>query len=166
MKKLSLSLNNFLIIFFFINFSISTSKDLNFISGKAIITDGDTIKINGEKIRFGGIDAPEKKQICYLNGKKIYCGKISSEKLKEIIGKNEVNCIKEEGRDRYNRIIAECFVKGDSVSKNMVKSGYAFDYTKYSKKKYAKYQEYAKNNKLGIWKMKFEYPWIWRKKNR
>ena len=48
----------------------------------------------------------------------------------------------------------------------MVKSGHAFDYAKYSKKKYAKYQEYAKNNKLGIWKMKFEYPWIWRKKNR
>ena len=24
----------------------------------------------------------------------------------------------------------------------------------------------SKNNKLGIWKMKFEYPWIWRKKNR
>jgi len=166
MKKLSLSLNNFLIIYFFINFSISTGKDLNFISGKAIITDGDTIKINGEKIRFGGIDAPEKKQICYLNGEKIYCGKISSEKLKEIIGKNKVNCIKEKDRDRYNRIIAECFVKGDSVSKNMVKSGYAFDYAKYSKKKYAKYQEYAKNNKLGIWKMKFEYPWIWRKKNR
>jgi hypothetical protein len=27
------------------------------------ITDGDTIKINGEKIRFSGIDTPELKQI-------------------------------------------------------------------------------------------------------
>jgi len=166
MKKLSLILSNFLIIFSLINSSILNSKDLNFISGKAIITDGDTIKINGEKIRFGGIDAPEKKQICSLNGKKIFCGKISSEKLKEIIDKKIVECIKEKNRDKYNRIIAECFVNGDSISKNMVKNGYAFDYAKYSKKKYAKYQEYAKNNKLGIWKMKFEYPWIWRKKNR
>ena len=166
MKKLNLSLCNFLIIYFFINFSISISEDLNFIYGKAIVTDGDTIKINGEKIRFGGIDAPEKEQICNLNGEKIFCGKISSQKLKEIIGKNKVKCIKEKNRDRYRRIIAECFVNGESISKNMIKSGYAFDYPKYSKNKYAKYQEYAKKNQLGIWKMKFDYPWLWRKKNK
>ena len=34
------------------------------------------------------------------------------------------------------------------------------------KKKYAKDEEYAKTNKLGIWTMKFEYPWEWRKKNK
>ena len=28
------------------------------------IIDGDTIILNGEKIRFSGIDAPELKQIC------------------------------------------------------------------------------------------------------
>ena len=131
MKKRNLSLSNFLIIFFFIYFSISNSEDLNFISGKAIIIDGDTIKINGEKIRFGGIDAPEREQICYLNGKKFFCGKISAQKLKEIIGKNNVKCIKEKNRDRYRRIIAECFVNEDSISINMVKSGHAFDYEKY-----------------------------------
>ena len=166
MKKRNLSLSNFLILFFFIIFSNSNSEDLNFIYGKAIVIDGDTIKINGEKIRFGGIDAPEIEQICYLNGKKFFCGKISSQKLKEIIGKNKVKCIKEKNRDRYRRIIAECFVNGNSISKNMVKSGHAFDYEKYSKNKYAKYQEYAKKNKLGIWRMKFEYPWLWRKKNK
>ena len=48
----------------------------------------------------------------------------------------------------------------------MVRSGYAFDYPKYSKKKYSKDQIYAKNNKLGLWSMKFDYPWIWRKNNR
>ncbi len=78
----------------------------------------------------------------------------------------KTNSLKKKNRDRYRRIIAECFVNGDSISINMVKSGYAFDYAKYSKKKYAKYQEYAKKNKLGIWKMKFEYPWLWRKKNK
>ena len=38
------------------------------ITGKAIVIDGDTIKINDERIRLYGIDAPEKEQIC----KKIY----------------------------------------------------------------------------------------------
>ena len=166
MKKQNLILANFLIIFLFINFSILNSEDLKFISGKATIIDGDTIIINDEKIRFGGIDAPETKQICYLNSNKVFCGKISSEKLKEIIAENIVNCIRERNKDKYGRIIAECFIKDESISSNMVKNGYAFDYARYSKKKYAKYQEYARKNKLGIWKMKFEYPWLWRKKNK
>ena len=48
----------------------------------------------------------------------------------------------------------------------MVINGYAFDYPKYSKKKFAKEQEYAKKNKLGLWSMKFEFPWEFRNKNR
>ena len=34
------------------------------------------------------------------------------------------------------------------------------------KKKYASFQKFAEENKLGLWKMKFDFPWIWRKKNR
>ncbi len=48
----------------------------------------------------------------------------------------------------------------------MVRNGYAFDFARYSKKKYAEDETYAKSNKLGIWMMKFEYPWVWRKKNK
>ena len=40
----------------------------------------------------------------------------------------------------------------------------ARDIAKYSKKKYAADQEYAKQNKLGLWSMKFEFPWDFRKK--
>ena len=48
----------------------------------------------------------------------------------------------------------------------LVKNGYAFDYPKYSKGKYSKEQEYAKINKLGIWNMKFEFPWEFRDRIR
>ena len=41
----------------------------------------------------------------------------------------------------------------------MVKNGYACDYKKYSKKKYATQQEYAKSRKLGIWSLNFESSW-------
>ena len=34
------------------------------------IIDGDTIILNGEKIRFSGIDAPELKQICAKDSQK------------------------------------------------------------------------------------------------
>ena len=38
------------------------------------VIDGDTIVLNGEKIRFSGIDAPEYDQDCMNGDKKIYCG--------------------------------------------------------------------------------------------
>ena len=59
MKKQKLILISFFFLLF--NNIPSVSSDHNFflISGKAKIIDGDTIKINNKKIRFGGIDAPE-----------------------------------------------------------------------------------------------------------
>ena len=132
------------------------------------ITDGDTIKLNGERIRFSGIDTPEsyyrgKKQFCYLNEEKIDCANLSKLQLKEKIGANPISCEREKNKDRYGRTVAECFVNGESLSKFMVRSGYAFDWPRYSKKKYAEDEEYAKTNKLGLWTMEFEYPWIWKK---
>ncbi len=38
------------------------------------IVDGDTIHLNGEKIRFTGIDTPELKQSCLKEGIKDLCG--------------------------------------------------------------------------------------------
>ena len=58
MKKLSLNLSSFIVIILF-SISFSYSDENNIIIGKAIVLDGDTIKIKGERIRFGGIDAPE-----------------------------------------------------------------------------------------------------------
>ena len=54
----------------------------------------------------------------------------------------------------------------ETQSRLMVRNGYTFDWPKYSKKKYAMDEEYAKVNKLGLWTMKFEYSWKWRKKIR
>ncbi len=169
MKKQNLSLSNFLILFFFINSSFSNSEDLKSIYGKAEVIDGDTIIINEERIRFGGIDAPEsfyrgKKQVCHLNEKKIFCGELSKEKLKEKIFNNNISCIIEKNKDRYGRTIAECFIDGESLSVFLVRNGYAFAYRKYSDK-FIKEEEFAKKNKNGLWSMKFEYPWDFRKKD-
>jgi len=170
MKKLSLNLSSLIIIILF-SISFSYSDENNITKGKAIVMDGDTIKINGERIRFGGIDAPEsyyrgKKQTCTEDNKKVFCGQISKDKLIEKIGNNSVNCKIEKNKDKYKRSVGECFIKEESLSVFMVRNGYAFDWPHYSKGKFANDQEYAKINKLGFWKMKFEYPWIWKKKVR
>ena len=96
MKKPSLTLSSLFIVILF-SFSFSYSDEKNIIIGNAIVVDGDTIKINGKKIRFGGIDAPEsyfkgKKQTCIEGNKEVFCGQISKYKLKEKIRNNSVNC--------------------------------------------------------------------------
>ena len=125
------------------------------------VIDGDTIVLNGEKIRFSGIDTPELKQTCLQNGKKIDCGMFAKILLVKKIGNNTPQCISE-GKDFYKRTLAECFVNGESLSSFLVRSGYAFAYRKYSTK-FIEDEEFAKANKLGMWAMTFQYPWDFRK---
>ena len=127
------------------------------------IVDGDTIHLNGEKIRFTGIDTPELKQSCLKEGIKDLCGVTAKQILIEKIGNDNVECISE-GKDQYKRTLAECFVNNESLSSYLVRSGYAFAYRRYSKKFIAD-EDFARINKIGMWSMKFDYPWNYRKKN-
>ena len=141
---------------FFFTYTDIKSQDIK-------ITDGDTIKINGEKIRFSGIDTPELKQNCIKEGQSNPCGITAKQILIDKIGNNKVICISE-GKDQYKRTLAECYVNDESLSSYLVRSGYAFAYRRYSKK-FIIDENYAKFNKLGMWSMEFDYPWDWRKKN-
>ena len=125
------------------------------------VVDGDTIVLNGEKIRFSGIDTPELKQTCLKDDQEVGCGMTAKMLLVKKIGNNTLECISE-GKDAYKRTLAECFVNGESLSKFLVRSGYAFAYRKYSTK-FIKDEEFAKANKLGMWAMTFQYPWDFRK---
>ena len=143
-------------IVFFLTYTDVKSQNLK-------ITDGDTIKINGEKIRFSGIDTPELKQTCLKEGVKNFCGKEAKQILIDKIADNKVTCVRE-GKDRYKRTLAECFVNDESLSSYLVRRGYAFAYRKYSKK-FIIDEDYARVNKLGMWSMEFEYPWHFRRNN-
>jgi endonuclease YncB( thermonuclease family) len=154
-KKVILVISISILVFLFTYTDIK-SQDVK-------ITDGDTIKINGEKIRFSGIDTPELNQSCAKKGVKNSCGLKAKQILIDKIVDNKVKCIKE-GKDRYKRILAECFVNNESLSRYLVRSGYAFAYRKYSKK-FIIDEDYARLNKLGMWSMEFEYPWDFRRNN-
>ena len=154
-KKIILAISVSLLIFFLI-FNQVRSQDLR-------VVDGDTIHLNGEKIRFTGIDTPELKQTCIKEGVINPCGVIAKEILIKKINDNKVECISN-GKDQYKRTLAECFVNGESLSSYLVRSGYGFAYRKYSKK-FILDEDYAKANKIGMWSMKFDYPWDYRKYN-
>ena len=128
------------------------------------VIDGDTIHIGSKKYRFSGIDTPEMKQTCKKDNQIVMCGVIARDALVKKINKQQVNC-KEEEIDRYKRIVAECFVGNDSLSKYLVRNGHAVAYRKYSMK-FVEDEDYAKQNKLGLWSMSFDYPWDYRAKLR
>jgi endonuclease YncB( thermonuclease family) len=154
-RKIILVISISLLVFFF------TYSDIK--SQNIKITDGDTIKINGEKIRFSGIDSPELNQTCIKQQVKEPCGITARQILIDKIADNEIVCIRE-GKDQYKRTLAECFVNDESLSSYLVKRGYAFAFRKYSKK-FVREENYARKNKLGMWSMTFEMPWQYRKKN-
>ena len=155
-KKKAILATSVLILLFFFTYTNINPQDIK-------ITDGDTIKINGEKIRFSGIDSPELKQTCIKNDANNSCGLKAKQILIDKISDNNVVCVKE-GKDRYKRTLAECFVKKESLSSYLVRSGYAFAYRKYSKK-FIPDEDYARINKLGMWSMEFDYPWDFRRNN-
>ena len=142
------------LIFFLLFFSSIKANQLS-------VTDGDTIRIGAERIRFSGIDAPEIKQTCIHHKLEFNCGEFSKNLLIEKIADQEVSCIKE-SIDQYGRTLAECFVGKESLSSYLVREGYAFAYRKYSNKFVAD-EEYAKKNSNGMWSMEFIFPWEYRR---
>ena len=146
--------NLWILFIFFVTSNISFAENLK-------IVDGDTIVLNGEKIRFSGIDTPELKQTCIQNDQEVECGVSARMLLVKKISNSIPKCISE-GKDVYKRTLAECFVNGESLSKFLVRSGYAFAYRKYSNK-FIKDEEFAKTNKAGMWSMIFQYPWSFRR---
>jgi endonuclease YncB( thermonuclease family) len=148
----------FLIFTFFLSIiSLADEKNIQ-------VIDGDTIHIGKLKYRFFGIDAPETKQICEKDNIKIKCGVIAKDVLKNKIGDKIPECIVKD-KDRYQRLVAECFIGKESLSKFMVREGYAVAYTQYSKD-FIEDEKYAKENKLGIWSMTFQIPSEYRKSLR
>ncbi len=136
------------------------------------VYDGDTLRVikgNEElKIRFCGIDAPEKKQ---------QLGVEARDYLRSLIelGNGELLLVPID-QDRYGRTVAEVYVqdrKSSAINLNlqMVKDGYAWHYERYSgncpsHQQFAIAQKLAQEEKLGIWKGSSIPPWEWRKTNK
>lgn len=104
--------------------------------GSAVVVDGDTIELHvGDKVipvRLCGIDSPESRHAG---------GPEASAKMAEIIAGKEVQCVQVgggtpcDGQSKptsHKRIVAQCFVDGVDISKEMVCSGHAVDRPKFS----------------------------------
>ena len=135
------------------------------------VSDGDTIAVDcdGEKlkIRFCGIDAPEKKQPLGIDSKLL---------LSKLVEDKQV-IIRPLEKDKYDRTVAEVSVKvgndeyAHNVNEIMVKRGMAYHYARYSancpsKDAIASAEEFAKNKKLGVWDGNHQKPWDYRRASK
>ena len=129
--------------------------------GKVIkITDGDTVVILDakkaqHKIRLNGIDAPESQQPF---------GTKSRQHLGGLIHEKEVRIVWTK-RDRYGRILGTVYLDQQNVNLEMVRSGFAWRFVRYSKdEELATAENVARLAKIGLWADENPIaPWEWRK---
>ncbi len=131
------------------------------------IYDGDTLRIikgNEElKIRFCGIDAPEKAQALGIESRNYLRSLVAFSQGQVYITPIE--------NDRYGRTVAELFdTNGNFLNAEMVKAGLAYHYQRYSsncphKQDIVIAEKTAQKSKLGVWgNNNSQPPWEWRKK--
>jgi len=139
------------------------------LSGQADVVDVDTIAIRGEKtrIRLYGVDGPESQQTCNdASGTRYLCGSKAADALASIIGRNgRVSC-REQDRDRYGRIVATCEANGQDIAGELIRHGWAVEYTQYSDGRYSGEEKEAQRAKRGLWAGTFIKPWDWRRGER
>jgi endonuclease YncB( thermonuclease family) len=135
------------------------------ISGRASVTDGDTLVIRNTRIRLHGIDAPESAQVCQdAAGKDYRCGQKAALALADKIGEATVSC-EPRDTDRYGRTVAVCRKGSEDLNAWMVAQGYAPAYRRYSQD-YVQAEGEARTRKRGIWAGTFDPPSDWRRAKR
>lgn len=130
-------------------------------AGQAVVVDGDTIDVGGQRIRLEGIDAPEVAQVCQrADGRDWPCGRVAVKALKALIGSNEVVC-DSAGADKYGRVLAICFADGRDLNASMVTAGLAWAFVRYSQT-YAGEEAIARKALVGVWSGTAQAPWDFR----
>jgi endonuclease YncB( thermonuclease family) len=141
-------------------FLLSTQPSCADVAGSATVIDGDTIIVAGERVRLHGIDAPELHQTCTAYGQEWPCGQTSAAWLKDHLRGREVECIGH-ARDRYQRLLAVCYIGGENLNERIVREGWALDFRRYSSD-YLRAEAEAKRAGAGLWRGDFTPPWEWR----
>lgn len=125
--------------------------------GSAVVLDGDTITLAGQKIRLEGIDAPEFSQTCTGKAGTYACGREAKKQLAALAKGGPVECSGWQ-YDKYGRFLAICKAGKAEMNREMVNTGWAVSYGAY----FAEEAEARKAGK-GVWQGAFDSPSDWRR---
>ena len=127
--------------------------------GRAVAVDGDSLLIDGERLRLEGIDAPELDQTCSRGGTVWACGREARRALRKLVASGVV--CQTSRVDRYDRWLARCTAGGQYVAERMVLIGLAVDYGRF----HAEASD-AQRRGVGMWAGQFDDPQDWRRSKR
>lgn len=129
------------------------------LQGAVRVTDGDSLVLNGVRIRLEGVDAPELAQTCEENGVAYPCGRQAQAALAQLVDGRSVSC-DSYGNDRYGRLLARCMAGNVDINRAMVEAGWALAYGDYDAQEAA-----ARKAGRGLWRGDFTRPQEWRRIN-
>lgn len=125
--------------------------------GNAAVSDGDSLRLAGNRVRLEGIDAPELGQSCAGPDGAYPCGRQARDVLVRLIGNGPVTC-ESRRRDRYERLLARCVAGEQDLNRSMVELGWALAYGDYEDA-----EARARAAKRGLWSGTFDDPRAWRR---
>lgn len=137
------------------------------IQGRVVaVLDGDTVTVldsaeQQHRVRFFGIDAPEKAQAY---------GQVSKRNLSDLVFNREV-VVEVADRDRYGRKVGRIFVDGQDANLLQVRAGLAWAYRQYLKgehrEAYIAAEAEARGARRGLWGDPDPTPpWEWRRRSK
>ena len=136
--------------------------------GTARVIDGDTLILNGKRIRLKGIDAPELHQTCRrADNRPWLCGRRARAALRALIRGKRLSC-RAVDHDRYGRTVAYCRIladddrKGEDVGLALIKKGLAIARPD-APLSYRLAERRARQARIGLWQGPFLDPATWRK---
>lgn len=139
------------------------------VAGTARVIDGDTISIRQQRVRIAAIEACEKKQSGFVNGKTWPCGLVARRYLRKMIDGMHVSC-RIIDVDRYNRSVGQCFLGNTDIGIAMVRAGQAEAMLRYLPRNhcidiadYGYAENEARERLLGIWAADVESPHLYRR---
>lgn len=130
-------------------------------SGAVAVIDGDTLDLDGRRIRLHGVDAFERDQMCGSGASAWPCGQIAAQTLERRLDGRSVTC-EPLDTDRYGRTVARCRTGGEDVAAFLVDRGLAVAYRRYSDD-YVAAEGHARAAGIGVWRdPAFTSPEDWR----
>jgi endonuclease YncB( thermonuclease family) len=144
--------------------SAATCTPQERVSGRARVTDGDSLEIGSVSIRLWGVDAPEGRQSCTRGGRDWDCGNEAARQLRSLIGGRAVVC-EQRDVDDYGRVVAVCRSGATDLAAEMARSGLAVAYRRYSGD-YVDEENEARRAERGLWAGEFARPEDYRREER
>lgn len=135
------------------------------IRGMAEVIDADILKFGSQRVILWGIDAPERRQTCEMNGEPWGCYDVSFRHLQLLAGRGEVVCHFHGDPDPFGRRFGVCESGGEDLNAEMVRAGMALAYQEETDA-YVPQMADAIAAGVGLWQLgvRFEEPWLFRRR--